>query len=403
MRIVYLHQHFRTPSQNGGVRSFQFASALAARGHDVQVVTSSSGPRGPRLERIEGFTVHRLPVDYDGRMSYRRRLAAFAAFAVRSSTVARRLKADVVIATSTPLTIAIPGIVASFGRRCPMVFEVRDAWPDVPIALGALTNPLLKGAARLLERVAYRRASTVVALSADMAEAVVRAGKPRDRVAVVTNIADVAAFDPARAESERWLADHPELIGRKLAVYCGTFGYVNGLSFLVDLATASRAQGSDLAFVAIGDGPEKDAVRARALASGVLGDNLHLFEPVSKRQLPDVLAAATVAFSFVIDVPELEANSANKFFDSLAAQTPMVINHGGWQAEVLAETGAGLRLSRDAALAARQLGDFVGDEAGVAAAIRSAAELGRGRYSLDELAWRFCDIVERDGTAAGRA
>lgn len=407
MRIVYLHQHYRTPAENGGVRSFHFARALAARGHEVHVVTARDG--GPPAaatplrhdEAAPGVVVHFLDVPYDNAMGFARRLRAFADFAVRSAGLARRLHGDVVIATSTPLTIVLPALWATFGRGSRFIFEVRDAWPDVPIALGALPNPVLRGAARLLERVAHRRASTVIALSEGMAEAARRAGAESGRVAVIPNIADIEAFAPEGADASRWLVGHPELHGRRLAVYCGTFGLVNGIRALVDLAAASLARGSDLTFVAIGEGREKAEVIEAARRSGILGVNFFVLDGVPKRTLPDILAAADIAFSFVIDVPELEQNSANKFFDTLASATPLAINHGGWQQDVLESSGAGLRLSRDPFVAAGELNVYLDDEDRLRRAGAAAARVASTDYSLETLARRFCDIVERDGACAG--
>ena len=45
--------------------------------------------------------------------------------------------------------------------------------------------------------------------------------------------------------------------------------------------------------------------------------------------------------SFVIPIKELWANSANKFFDSLAASRPVLINHKGWQKDVIEKDNIG--------------------------------------------------------------
>lgn len=414
MRIVYLHQYFVTPDQNGGIRSYQFARALTARGHDVHVVTAtptraarvgagqgpSSGDGRASTEVVDGVTVHRLPVSYDNGMGDLRRMVAFVSFAVQAARRARGLRGDVVVATSTPLTIALPGIGATIGRRAPMVFEVRDVWPEVPIALGSLRNPLLRRAARALERLAYAASSTVIALSPGMADSVVRAGHPRRRTEIVTNVSDLDRFDPARADAEAFVERHPHLRGRRLAVHCGTFGRVNGLTHLVEVAAHLGRLGNDLCIVLIGSGAEKDRVRRRAAELGVLDENVFVLDPVAKAELPQVLAAATVALSSCDDVPALENNSANKYFDALAAGKPVAVNYGGWQAEELVETGAGLRIDRDPARAARQLAAFVDDAATLAEASRAAGRLAAERYSLERLSAAFCDIVERDGAAA---
>eukprot|EP01032_Pedospumella_encystans_P038340 gene38340-43430_t len=157
MRIVYLHQYFRTPDMSGGTRSYEFGRRLAIAGHDVHVVTSSSNleSRGWCTYEVDGMTVHALRVPYNNTMSYPRRIWSFLSFALRSGFYARRLRGDLVYATSTPLTIAIPGVVASW-PKIPMVFEVRDLWPEVPIALGAIRGRVLTMLARKLAAFAYR-------------------------------------------------------------------------------------------------------------------------------------------------------------------------------------------------------------------------------------------------------
>ena len=90
---------------------------------------------------VDGIRLVVIPVAYANEMGYRARIGAFVRFALRASYEAARLPADVVLASSTPLTIALPGIVARVVRRAPMVFEVRDLWPEMPIAVGALRNP----------------------------------------------------------------------------------------------------------------------------------------------------------------------------------------------------------------------------------------------------------------------
>src|SRR5690606_16192844 len=105
------------------------------------------------------------------------------------------IQADVIFATSTPLTVAIPAVVVSGLRGVPYVFEVRDSWPEVPVAMGILRNRALVAMARWLERLAYRRAATVVCLSPGMAETVrdVLKGRPKS-IAVIPNAADEDVF-----------------------------------------------------------------------------------------------------------------------------------------------------------------------------------------------------------------
>ena len=182
MKITYLHQYFNTPEMPGDGRSFEMARRLVANGHRVNLLTAFRGETETQdwfCSRESGIDVHWLPVPYANTMSYAERIRSFFRFAIRSASRAAQLEADVVFATSTPLTIALPGVRAARRRRVPMVFEVRDLWPELPIAIGALRDPVSIFLARRLERFAYRNANRVVALSPGMADGVASTGFSR--------------------------------------------------------------------------------------------------------------------------------------------------------------------------------------------------------------------------------
>ena len=402
MRIAYLDQYFSTPDLPEGTRSYDFALRLARRGHDVHVVTTDRRPGARRRSTLDqGIRVHRLPVQYDHRMTTGRRLRAFASFAVRSIRTARAIKADLVVASSTPLTVAVPAIAAILRRRTPLVFEVRDLWPAVPIAMGVLRSPIARHAAYALERAAYAHSTRVIALSEEMADGIVSAGYPRSCVRTIPNACDPDTFSAPDVSEKRFRDRHEWLGDRPLVVYTGTLGRVNGVSSLVELAAAVLPRRPDIRFACIGDGLEREHVRSRAEQLGVLDVNFYMLPPVPKSQLPDALAAATMATSFVIDVPELAANSPNKVFDVLAAGRPVAVNTDGSLSRLLREAGAGIVLSRDAAAAADQLIEFLEDGERYAKARAAAADLARGPLSRDALFAAF-DQVLQEARAEGR-
>src|SRR5205807_8837244 len=111
------HQYFVTPEMAGGVRSYEMARRLAARGHDVHVVTADQESRGASdgwRESVEcGVNVHWTSVPYDNTMSHARRLRAFSKFAWSASRRSSAPRPDLVIATSTALTIALSAVFAA--------------------------------------------------------------------------------------------------------------------------------------------------------------------------------------------------------------------------------------------------------------------------------------------------
>lgn len=405
MKILYLHQYFCPPQSNGSTRSYEFARRLIANGHAVCMITSSAHlPHYVGTSKVSQLEIAGIPavvihVPYDNTMSFGRRIRAFIEFAWLASRQASKVKADVVFATSTPLTIAIPGIVARLRRRIPMVFEVRDLWPELPIAVGALKNPLAKIAAYWLEWIAYHSAKHIIALSPGMAEGVILRGIPANRVTVIPNSCDLDLFDVS-SERGRLVRERLNLTpGQPLVVYTGTLGLINGLEYLVEAAVTMQDIAPQVHFLLIGDGARKEAIIASAEKAGVLGRNLTIWNSVPKTQMADVLAAATVATSLFVPLKSMWNNSANKFFDALAAGKPIAINYGGWQADLLRETGAGIVLPPDdPAEGARQLAAFVQDTARLRAASEVSRHLARTRFDRDTAARQLESVLR---TAVG--
>ena len=401
MRVTYLHQYFATPDGSTGTRSYELARRLVARGHEVTVVTSNAqlpdlaDARRVVRTTVDGIRLVVIPVAYANEMGYRARIGAFVRFAVRASVEAARLRADVVVASSTPLTIALPGLVARVVRRAPMVFEVRDLWPEMPIAVGALRNPVAVAAARAVEWVAYHGAAHVIALSPGMADGVARRGIPRGRISVIPNGCDLAVFDVPHAAGDAYRAEATLPPGAPLVLYAGALGAVNGVEWLADVAAELRSLNPDARFLVVGRGAGRDALLERARARGVLDVTLRVLPPVRKREMPSLLAAATVATSLFRPIPEMEANSANKFFDALAAARPVAINYGGWHRELLAGSGAGIALATAPRAAAEQLAAFLADAAAVTRAGAAARRLAETRFDRDALAAEFASVLER--------
>jgi glycosyltransferase involved in cell wall biosynthesis len=407
LKVIYLHQYFNTPSMPGGSRSYEMARRLVEYGHEVHVVTSDRSNRasaGGWTQTVEnGIHVHWLSVPYHNNMSYRQRLQAFARFALVAAAKARRMGGDVVLATSTPLTIALPGVHAARRNKIPMVFEVRDLWPEMPIAVGAIKHPVMIRLARWLERYAYRNAARVIALSPGMADGIALAGYSRNRIDIIPNSCDLDVFAPSEAAARRFRQRHPELGDSPIVLYAGALGRVNGVSYLVELAERLRAKRPDICFVIMGEGAEEKLVRGMAESKGLLDTNVFLYPRVARSEIPDAFAAASVTTSLFVDIPAMQCNSANKFFDGLSSGTGVAINYEGWQADLLRESGAGLVLSRDIDMASAQLQQWLEDEVGMASAGQAARRLAEQCFSREKLAKRMENALQSAVHGEGQA
>lgn len=345
VKITYLHQYFASPNEPAGTRSWTFARALASAGYDVTVVSSGALlPRGRERRRLKqsllqsGVRLLILPVPYRQKYAFAARYLSFLSFALLSALITLFRRSDLIYATSTPLTIAIPALFSLRLKKTPFILEVRDVWPEVAIRAGALSLPVLQRAARWLEITAYRRAREVVCLSPDMMASVQERNFSETRLSVVTNFADADNFTrdyaPTPSRQERTV------------MYIGTFGRVNDPAYLIHCAARAKREGFPLKVVLIGEGSDRESLFLLRKELGVMAE-VEIRPPIPKREVPLLLTRADAVACFFRPDSGMEANSANKFFDALAAGRPVLINYGGWQKALLTLHEAGVSLPND--------------------------------------------------------
>lgn len=395
MSILYLHQYFATPDSNGGTRSYEMAKRFIRNGHKVTIVTSSAFfsnksifNHGWNELEIEGIRLFVLHLPYSNKDSYISRIGKFFNFSVRATIKALTVKADVALATSTPLTIAVPGVIYSKVKGVPMVFEVRDLWPELPVAVGALKNRLAIRMATWLERFAYNNAKRLVGLSPGMCDGIIRTGIEPERVILATNSCDTELFDVPSSVGDVYKIEKMPFVGqRKLIVYTGTFGVINNVKYMVDLAHAASVSRMNLCFVAIGDGMQKEDVLTYAKEKSVLDMNFYVLDAVPKTEIVSLLSAADLALSLFGPIKEMWHNSANKLFDALAAGTPIAINYGGWQKDLIETNRCGVVLdANDCTKSVLLLSQFLSDSEIYESAKKSCHHLAYNEYSRDIMA-----------------
>jgi len=348
VKILYFHQHFSTPSGTTGTRSYEMARALIRAGHEVTMVCGSyhggvsglDGPfvRGKREGVVDGINVIELELVYSNYHSFAKRSWVFFQFALRSIALALSTSCDLVFATTTPLTAGLPGISARWLRKKPFVFEVRDLWPELPRAMGVITNPVILWLMSALEWVAYRSATACIGLSPGIVEGIKKRAQSGKQVAMIPNGCDFTMFSTAGIKPLR-----PEEVKESdlMAVFTGAHGLANGLNAVLDAAEVLKQRGrDDIKFVFIGDGKLKPELCATAESKQL--KNCIFLDPVPKTRLIQYMRGADIGLMILADVPAFYyGTSPNKFFDYLAVGLPVLNNYPGWLAGMIQEYQCG--------------------------------------------------------------
>lgn len=399
MRILYIDQYFSDRGGISGTRGYEFSRRWVDAGHQVTVITAPS--RYSSLSRrdhkkfiqrfsIEGINVISIRVPYAQQMGIISRLYSFLAFMFIATMVGVFLpRHDVVFASSTPLTVGVPGSLISRLRGTPFVFEVRDLWPRAPIELGVIKNPLAKWIAKIAERLFYRLARHVVALSPGMASDIEQSGVPPNKISMIPNACDFDLFDNAGAKDRRRKLNLPAKA--VIVVHAGNLGPSNDGKWLIDLAACWKEKHDNRPWLLLlGEGSERSQLEQRARRLGL--DHVVFAGPFSRREAAGIIKACDIGIVSFADYPVLATNSPNKFFDYLAAGLPAAVNTNGWTAKLLQKENAGLALGRQVENAAAMLADLAEQTKKRRAMGKAAYELG-ARFERGKLSKKLIQVL----------
>jgi glycosyltransferase involved in cell wall biosynthesis len=395
MKILYIHQYFCTPKGSSGVRSYEFAKRWVEAGHSVRIVTSmgyDDSLKPGAVEDIDGITVQTIGGSYSPEMGMLARIWAFFVFAFQSTWIAARSRDyDVVLATSTPITVAVPAAAARWIARRPVVFEVRDVWPDAAIDAGVLTNPALIFVARMLEKLAYGSANHLVPLSTGMEQRMERKGVDPARMTVLPNCSDMARFDPASYDREALRAQF-EADGRFVLLYVGAINIANDIPFLTECMERLKDSAS-MVWWFVGEGNRFEYLKSEIERRGI--KNVILWGKKLKSEVPQYVNAADLGVVSFIDTPTYFENSPNKFFDYCAGGLPAMFTRTTWLQPHLEKYASGFICEENkVAEFCEKVRNLASEPEICKEAGRNARFMAEQEFSRDEIGARYLELLK---------
>lgn len=351
MKILVLHQYFLGKNDPGGSRFNQFVKYWEKQGHEITVVAGTVHYiTGEKDEKYKGkFVVReeyspnvqlvRTYVSESYNKSFLGRLWGYFSFTFSSlyAIMFKVKKHDVLIVTSPPLFVGITGILAKIFKRTPMVFEIRDLWPESAIDTGVLTNKLIIKIAYLVEKMSYRFADKINVLTPAFRQTLIsKKGIEPEKISFIPNGADLDIFQPG--VKENWVRDKYELNGKFVITYMGAHGVANHLESLLNLSE-ELASHEDIVILLIGDGMRKRALMEEAEKRNL--KNIKFIDSQPKSKIPDFCNASDICTAVLKKVDTFKTVYPNKVFDYMSCAKPILLGIDGVARELIEESKSG--------------------------------------------------------------
>ena len=350
MRVLLISQYF--PPETGATsnRMISIAHGLRRAGHDVHVIAEKPNhPEGiirndyrgsPFEERsYEGIPVTYTWVYTHPEKGFLKRIAFYVSFMVMAVVAAIRKNGpfDIVLASSPPLFVGIAGWLAARLNSAQFVFDVRDTWPEVAVAMGALNNPLAIQVAERLERFIYNRADGLTAVTDSFCNHIneIVEGSPPIRRIMNGTTPEVFDCDEKRDAKRNELG----LNGEFTVLYAGNHGLAQGLPHIIESAGILEEK-QPVEFVMVGSGPVKDKLMDKAKEFGL--SNIQFVNRVPLEEAAAYMAAADALLVPLEDHRIYKQFIPSKLFDSMAAGKPVLLSVDGEARGILDDAKSGL-------------------------------------------------------------
>ncbi len=344
MRILIIVQNY--PPERGPVRyTRDLAVGMAARGHDVSVITGL--PHYPSnipyegygrfksvIKKEDGVLVIRTPLVMGSNRQKFRRMAGFLTFGLSSLSKAFFMfRPDVVIASVPPLTVAPIGLIVSRVHRVPLVMLLRDVEPVITMELRELIDrPLARQMIRFSMYI-YNCAEKIVVNHYTSVKDLTQYGISEDKIEIINHGIDVCEFlKQAKNPISSFL---PRRNRRKVALYLGTVGVTHDLHLLVQTFAEEKVKRLPIDLIIIGDGERIS--ECQTIINDNKLENVRIMPSIPLECVPSTLLQADLLVLSYKTKPKCVDVVGAKFYEYLAAGKPLLVSGGGDAARLVAE------------------------------------------------------------------
>jgi colanic acid biosynthesis glycosyl transferase WcaI len=345
MKILVLTQWFEPEPTFKGLL---FARELAARGHEVEVLTGFPNYPGGKIypgyrvrpwirEQINGIQVLRVALYPSHSSSGFHRALNYVSFALSAAIIGTALirRPDVVYVYHPPITIGLAAVVIGFFRRVPFVYDIQDLWPDTVAASGMMSNPAALALLRRCCELVYCRARHITVLSRGFKDRLVSRGVPSHKIDVIYNWCDETAVKPNRGPVTRLGA-----VDRFCILFAGTMGHAQGLESVLRAAQICRTSSPAAEFLFMGGGVDRH--RLEGIAQEMELDNVRFLPRQPMHAMGGVLAGADALLVHLQDDPLFRITIPSKTQAYLAAGKPILMGIRGDAADLVRRACAGI-------------------------------------------------------------
>lgn len=226
-------------------------------------------------------------------------------------------KVDVIVSPSPPLSIGLLNLILGKIKRCKVIYNVQEIYPDILKTKKGLVISFLKK----VERCLYNESAAITTIDDVFYNTIVGRFEDKSKLHIIPNFVDTDLYKPVSADAlDKQL--FPKTDAVKL-LYAGNIGHAQDWKPLVALAEKTRTL--NVEYFVIGMGAQRSWLEQQKVEKGLY--KLHVLDYQPRELMPQILAYSDVQFIFM--APESDMMGfPSKVYTIMACAKPLLICSG---------------------------------------------------------------------------
>lgn len=343
MRILILTQYF--PPETGAPQNRLLGLAIQLRKAGDSPFVLTAMPNYPVMqiypqykskwkvkEQINHIPVVRAWIYVSKSKSVVKRLINYFSFVFSSWIVSFSIKEefDYVLCESPPLFLGVSGWLISKRKKAKFIFNVSDLWPESAEKLGIISNKFFLNAAKQLEEFLYKHSFLITGQTQGIAKNI-SARFPQNQVHWLPNGIDA---NPNQMQNSNWRIQNGFGKNDFLLLYAGIIGHAQGLEVILNAAALLKSN-SQIKFILIGDGPEKE--KLLALKTSLELESVFFHDVLPKEKLYEAINAVNAGIIPLRKIELFLGAVPSKIFENLLMKKPILLGVDGEAKELFIE------------------------------------------------------------------
>lgn len=341
MKVLIISQYYKPDITAAAFRISETVSGLKEKNIDVHVITSTPH-KSQKVYNLDSLddNITRIKIPYFKKQTKYKYVYQYFRFLVGSSIAALRLKKtfnyDLIFASSPPITIAFTAFIVKYFSRKPLVFDIRDIWPDSAAAIGKLKEKsLIYRFFKYVEKFIYKKADHITCVAKPMSEYIENINKKKNVHVIYNGVSNNLLKNNLNHSSSNQK--------NFVFTYAGNIGYAQNLSIvLIAFSKFLKSQNSPICiFQIVGNGPEKDNIIS-LIKELEISNNVLLIDEVPKSEIQAVLHKSDVLVIPLVSSKIFELTIPSKVFDYLSFGKPVLATIKGEGKKILKKNSANI-------------------------------------------------------------